>query len=59
MATDLRYEKERICKGSIRYKLADLEASGPGPITIYMPNDMFESQEKAPKTILVKFTYDK
>lgn len=59
MTTDLRYKKERICKNSIRYKLADLKASGPGPITIYMPNKMFESQEKAPKIVWVKFTLDK
>ena len=48
------YEKERICKNSIRYKKT---TAGRGPVTIYVPNDMFDDPTKAPENMIVDFRF--
>lgn len=49
MAT-IEYERERVCKNSIRYKKT---SSAPGPATVYMPNECFEDLGNPPDVITI------
>lgn len=45
------YEKERVCKNSIRYKKT---GGGAGPVTIYVPNEMIEDLNNPPDIFRVE-----
>jgi len=48
--TTIDYDKERICKNSIRYKK---KGGGAGPVTIYVPNEMIADLSNPPDTIQI------
>jgi len=49
--TKIDYEKERVCKNSIRYKKT---GGGAGPVTIYVPNEMIEDLNNPPDVFHVE-----
>lgn len=51
----IQYILDRVCKHSIRYKQI-ITRPGSGPLTVYLPNEMFANPSKPPRTMSMEVT---
>ncbi len=51
----MKYTLDKVCKHSVRYRSSVIDKSA-GPVTVYIPNEMFTDPSHPPVTIAIAVT---